>query len=45
MVKGLGDDPEAVERAIAVAKEKLCPVWNMLKKSVPITAEFRVDGE
>jgi putative redox protein len=37
-----GDDLDAtcVERALALSEEKYCPVWAMLKPSVPITASY-----
>jgi len=34
--------PEAVAKSLAVSEERLCPVWNMLKPTTPITASFRV---
>lgn len=41
-VRGTGVDPAAVERAIAVAEEQLCPVWAMLKGATPISTCYRV---
>ena len=41
-VKGAGVDPAAVERAVAVAEEQLCPVWAMLKAGTPISTSCRV---
>ena len=41
-VTGAGVDPTAVERAIAVAEEQLCPVWAMLKDGTPIRTSYRV---
>lgn len=34
--------PAAVERALTIAEEQLCPVWNMLKDGTPITTSYRV---
>ncbi len=45
VVRGPALDPGAVARAIKASEEQLCPVWNMLKGSTPITAEFRVTAE
>lgn len=41
-LRGAGIDPAAVERALKVAKEQLCPVWVMLKAGTPITASYRI---
>ena len=41
-VRGAGVDAEAVQRALTVAENQLCPVWAMLKAGTPITASFRV---
>lgn len=35
-------EPASVERALALSEERYCPVWAMLKASVPIKAEFRL---
>ena len=42
-VKGDGVDPAAVARALKVSEERLCPVWNMLKTSTPITTGFHLE--
>jgi putative redox protein len=42
IVKGDGVDAGAIERALQVSEERLCPVWNMLKASTPIHAEFHI---
>ena len=34
--------PEAVAKSITASEERLCPVWNMLKGTTPITASFRI---
>jgi putative redox protein len=35
-------DPQAVERAIELSRDRYCPVWAMLGRSVLITATSRV---
>jgi putative redox protein len=35
-------EPASVEKALALSEERYCPVWAMLKASVPIKAEFRL---
>lgn len=35
-------DGASVEKALALSEERFCPVWVMLKASVPITAKFRL---
>jgi putative redox protein len=42
-VQGDAVDPAAVTRALQLSEERLCPVWNMLKASTRITAEFHVE--
>ncbi len=32
----------SVEKAFALSEERFCPVWVMLKASVPITAKYRI---
>jgi putative redox protein len=32
----------SVEKAFALSEERFCPVWVMLKASVPITAKYRL---
>ena len=44
-VTGDNVDPDAVARAIALAEERYCSVWAMLKPSVAITASFEVVHE
>ena len=39
-VKGKDIDSNAVSRALHLSEERLCPIWNMLKPSTPITASF-----
>jgi putative redox protein len=34
-------DGASVEKAFALSEERFCPVWVMLKASVPITATYR----
>ena len=35
-------DAAAAERAVALSEERYCPVWAMLKTSVPVRAEVRI---
>lgn len=42
VVAGDAADPETVARAIKIAEEQICPVWNMLKGGTPIKASFRI---
>ena len=35
-------EPASVERAMALSEERYCPVWAMLKASVPIKAEYKL---
>ena len=42
VIAGSGVDDSAVERALKVAEEQLCPVWAMLKPGTPITPTFRI---
>jgi len=42
--RGEGLDPATVERCIALADEKLCPVWAMLRASTPIETSYRIEG-
>ncbi|WP_109485575.1 OsmC family protein [Occallatibacter savannae] len=44
-VKGDAVDPAAVGRALQLSEERLCPVWNMLKASTEICAEFHVEHD
>ena len=41
-VRGAGVDAQAVQRALAVTENQLCPVWAMLKGGTPITTSFRL---
>jgi len=43
-LNGAGLDRAVVEKVIAQAEEKLCPVWAMLKVSTPITTTWVVRG-
>jgi putative redox protein len=42
LVKGSDIDPAAVERALKLSEERICPVWNMLKGKTPITTSVRI---
>jgi len=35
-------DGASVEKAFALSEERFCPVWVMLKASVPVTATYRL---
>jgi len=35
-------DGTSVEKALALSEERFCPVWVMLKTSVPIAAKYRL---
>ena len=37
-------DPAAMAHALKLSEERLCPVWNMLKASTAIKAEFRLQS-
>ncbi len=41
-LKGSGLDASSVERAIALAEGKYCPVWAMLKGSVAISCSYTI---
>ncbi len=43
-LRGDGLDPDTVERCIALADEKLCPVWAMLRASTPIVTSYRLEA-
>jgi putative redox protein len=36
-------DPEVVEHCIALADEKLCPVWAMIRPATPIVPSYRIE--
>ncbi len=36
-------DPEVVARAVALAEERLCPVWAMIRSATPITTTCRIE--
>jgi len=36
-------DPEVVEHCIALADEKLCPVWAMIRPATPIVTSYRIE--
>jgi putative redox protein len=35
-------DGASVEKALALSEERFCPVWVMLKASVPVTATYEI---
>ena len=41
-VRGAGVSGDAVERALKIAEDQLCPVWAMLKPGTPITTSFTI---
>jgi putative redox protein len=41
-ISGVGIDPAAVARAIALSEERYCPVWAMLKAGTTITSSFQI---
>jgi putative redox protein len=42
-LKGAALDAASVEKAIMLAEEKICPVWAMLKGSVPVTWKYTIN--
>jgi putative redox protein len=44
-VHGAGVEPAAVEKALAISEEQMCPVWAMLKDGTPIIATYCVVEE
>jgi len=42
LVHGRGVDAKAVERAMALSKERYCPAQNMLNKAVDIELEYQI---
>ena len=44
-VHGAGVEPAAVEKALAISEEQVCPVWAMLKGGTPITATYRIEAD
>jgi putative redox protein len=43
-LRGEGLDPEVVEHCIALADEKLCPVWAMIRPATPIVTSYRIES-
>jgi putative redox protein len=41
-VHGAGVEPAAVEKALAISEEQVCPVWAMLKGGTPIASTYRI---
>jgi putative redox protein len=41
-VHGVGVERAAVEKALAISEEQVCPVWAMLKGGTPITSSYRI---
>ncbi len=44
-VRGSGVEAAAVERALALSEDSICPVWAMLKDGTPITASYCIVDE
>ncbi len=44
-VRGSGVEAAAVERALALCENSICPVWAMLKDGTPIAASYRIVDE
>jgi putative redox protein len=44
ILHGDGLDPELVEHCIALADEKLCPVWAMIRPATAIVTSYRIEG-
>jgi len=43
LFRGENLDPVSVEHCIALADEKICPVWAMLRASTPIVTSYRIE--
>jgi putative redox protein len=41
-VSGSDLDPDALERILEIAETRVCPVWVMLRASVPVTRTLRI---
>jgi uncharacterized OsmC-like protein len=41
-VHGAGVEPAAVEKALAISEEQVCPVWAMLKSGTPIASTYHI---
>ena len=39
---GAGVEPAAVEKALAISEEQVCPVWAMLKGGTPTASTYRI---
>lgn len=44
VLQGPDLDPDAINRALSVTENQLCPVWAMLKAGTPITASFCISA-
>jgi len=44
VLRGERIDPSAVQQAMTLSEQHLCPVWAMLKGSTRIEASFRIEG-
>lgn len=43
-VCGEGVDEAAVQKALTLAEQQMCPVWAMLSPGTPVTASYRLAG-
>jgi len=43
VLRGAELDRDVVERCIALAEERLCPVWAMLRPTTPISTSYRIE--
>ena len=41
-VHGAGVEPAAVEKALAISEQQVCPIWAMLKGGTRIASSYRV---
>jgi len=44
-VHGAGVDPAAVEKALTISEEQVCPVWAMLKGGTRISSSYSIVGD
>jgi len=45
VVRGVGVDRKAVERAVSLSEEKYCSVGAMLRQAAPIRSSIQLEGE
>jgi putative redox protein len=44
-VHGAGVEPAAVEKALTISEEQVCPVWAMLKGGTRISSSYSIVGD